>query len=267
MPGNAHLIHAFRIPFPRNLEIIKINANENSPALKVAIGQSQVTSHGGLELELGINGNQRLKERTLMLSSEIAQAGESFYSHGWLFGTSGNLSAVISHKPMLLAITGSGLDKGHLSSEQVIVIDEGMKVIGGEYKPSAETALHIALVSELSCGAVFHTHSVWSTIISQVHEKDSGIWIEGFEMLKALNGVKSHEHREWIPILKNSQDMNALAGELKVLLKENPNIHGFMLSGHGLYTWGRDPQEAKRHVEGLEFLLEVQGRIDSLKVM
>ena len=229
-------------------------------------GQKHVSLPGGLELEQDINSNQQIKDKIDYISAEIARIGGSFYSHGWLFGTSGNLSAVISYDPMLLAITGSGLDKGHLSTKQVIVIDEDMKVLSGEYRPSAETALHIALVSELSCGAVFHTHSVWSTIMSQVYEKEGGIWIEGFEMLKALNGVKTHDHKEWIPILKNSQDMDGLAMELKALLKINPGIHGFMLSGHGLYTWGKDPLEAKRHVEGIEFLLEVQGRIESLNL-
>lgn len=213
-------------------------------------------------MKLDLNNNEQLKKRFRDISTEIAGIGGSFYSHGWVYGTSGNLSAVVSEEPKLLAITGSGLDKGHLSADQVILINEDMEVISGNYKPSAETALHITLVSKLSCGAVFHTHSVWSTILSKKHEKEVGLWIEGFEMLKSLSGVNTHEQKEWIPILKNSQDMAVLAEQLSILLKDNQNIHGFMLSGHGLYTWGKNPQEAKRHVEGLEFLLEVQGRME-----
>lgn len=216
-------------------------------------------------MELDNQIEERVRENFHRLSREISSAGENFYSHGWVMGTSGNLSAVVSQEPMLLAITGSGLDKGHLSPDHVILIDEQMNVLQGKYNPSAETALHIALVQEMSCGAVFHTHSIWSTILSKFHEKDGGLWIEGFEMLKSLSGVKTHSHREWIPILQNSQDMDALAQELRSILKRETGIHGFMLSGHGLYTWGRTPQEAKRHVEGLEFLLEVQGRIHALE--
>lgn len=198
------------------------------------------------------------------LSEEIAANGERFYSRGWLMGTSGNLSAVVSRNPMLLAITGSGLDKGSLTPDQIILIDQGMKVISGNYRPSAETALHLTLAKETSCGAVFHTHSVWSTILSREHQKEGGLWIENLEMLKSLDGVRTHQHREWIPILPNSQDMDELSEELKDTLKSGNTVHGFMLSGHGLYAWGKDTQEAKRHTEGLEFLLEVQGRTSGM---
>jgi methylthioribulose-1-phosphate dehydratase len=79
-------------------------------------------------------------------------------------------------------------------------------------------------------------------------------------MLKGLRGVATHEHREWLPIVDNSQDVPALAGEIAALVVERPELHGFLVRGHGLYTWGEDPAEARRHVEILEFLLEVAGR-------
>ena len=84
--------------------------------------------------------------------------------------------------------------------------------------------------------------------------------IEGYEMLKGLAGVKTHEHREWLPIIENAQDMTGLARTLEATLHQHPQTHGFLLRRHGLYTWGRDIHEAKRHVEIFEFLLEVIGR-------
>ena len=84
--------------------------------------------------------------------------------------------------------------------------------------------------------------------------------LEGFEMLKGLRDVHTHEHRETLPILENSQDIAQLAEQVQVLLHRDPDIHGFLLRRHGLYTWGRDLAEAKRHVEILEFLLEALGR-------
>lgn len=200
---------------------------------------------------------EKLFEQT---SNELAQIGFGFYNHGWLFGTSGNLSTVLRRDPLLLAITGSGLDKGHLEPDHIIHIDHDAQVLNGEYKPSAETALHICVVDETGCGSVFHTHSKWSTLISQKFEKSGGVEIEGFEMLKGLDNVRTHEHKEWIPIFRNSQDMDALAEEVRQTLRNHPEIHGFMLSGHGLYTWGKSTQDAKRHVEALEFLLEVYWR-------
>ena len=75
-----------------------------------------------------------------------------------------------------------------------------------------------------------------------------------------LEGVTTHEHREWLPILENSQDMEALAARARVLMRGNPTLHGFLIRRHGLYTWGRDLDAAARHVEILEFLLESVGR-------
>jgi methylthioribulose-1-phosphate dehydratase len=191
------------------------------------------------------------------IAENLAEAGRAFYSRGWALGTSGNFSAVISREPLRLAITSTGLDKGRLKPEQFLEIDSQSEVVRGDGKPSAEALLHLALVRGVNAGAVLHTHSVWSTVLSGSHASQGGIALEGYEMLKGLEGVRTHKHREWLPILENSQDMTELAAEVSATLREKPGIHGFLLREHGLYTWGASLQEAKRHVEILEFLMEV----------
>src|SRR4029453_15432208 len=76
-------------------------------------------------------------------------------------------------------------------------------------------------------------------------------------------GVATHEHREWIPILENDQDMTRLAGRVRHVLAEHEGCHAFLLRRHGLYTWGETLPQAVRHVEILEFLLEAVGRTES----
>jgi methylthioribulose-1-phosphate dehydratase len=196
-------------------------------------------------------------ERFAALASELAAIGRQFYERGWVFGTSGNFSAVISRAPMRLAITSTGIDKGALDAYSFIEMDESARVLRGGGKPSAEALLHIAIVRELEAGAVLHTHSVWSTVLSGAHAVRGGIEIHGYEMLKGLEGVRTHEHREWLPILENSQEMTELSGVVSKMLRENRGVHGFLLREHGLYTWGATLHEAKRHVEILEFLMEV----------
>jgi methylthioribulose-1-phosphate dehydratase len=188
---------------------------------------------------------------------QLAEIGKGFYARGWVLGTSGNFSAVVSREPLRLAITSTGLDKGGLTTAQFLEMDEEANVIRGDGRPSAEALLHLAIVQQRDIGAVLHTHSVWSTVLSGTHAAQGGIALEGFEMLKGLEGVRTHKHREWLPILENSQDMVELAGRVSNVLRESPGIHGFLLKEHGLYTWGRSLQEAKRHVEILEFLMEV----------
>ena len=191
------------------------------------------------------------------IAAELAAAGRAFYVRGWALGTSGNFSAVIARQPLRLAITSTGLDKGTLTPEQFLEIDDSGEVLRGRERPSAEALLHLAVVRELNAGAVLHTHSVWSTVLSGSHAANGGIALEGYEMLKGLEGVRTHKHREWLPILENSQDMTELARRVSATLRESPGIHGFLLREHGLYTWGSDLQEARRHVEILEFLMEV----------
>jgi len=174
-----------------------------------------------------------------------------------VLGTSGNFSAVVSREPLRLAITSTGLDKGRLTPAQFLEIDNTANVVRGDGRPSAEALLHLAIVRGVNAGAVLHTHSVWSTVLSGTHARHGGIALQGYEMLKGLAGVATHEHREWLPILENSQDMMELADRVANTLKEKPDIHGFLLQEHGLYTWGESLAEAKRHVEILEFLMEV----------
>ncbi|HSB11912.1 MAG TPA: methylthioribulose 1-phosphate dehydratase [Blastocatellia bacterium] len=194
------------------------------------------------------------------IAHELAEVGRGFYARGWVLGTSGNFSAVLSRDPLRLAITSSSVDKGTLAREHILQIDAEGKVLEGQGRASAETLLHLAVVRLRGAGAVLHTHSVWSNILSDAYVSEGGLIIEGYEMLKGLEGVTTHEHREWVPIIENSQDMTALAKSVEDTLNQNPQSHAFLLRRHGLYTWGSNIEEAKRHVEILEFLLEVLGR-------
>lgn len=193
------------------------------------------------------------------LAAQLADIGRHCYTRGWVLGTSGNFSAVVSRDPLRLAITTSGVDKGLLTAGQVVEIDGDGTVVAGSGRPSAEASLHLTIVGVRQAGAVLHTHSIWSTILSDA-TAEAGLAIEAYEMLKGLDGVGTHEHREWLPILDNTQDWRAAAPRVESILTEQPNAHGFLIRQHGLYTWGRDLAEAKRQVEILEFLLEVMGR-------
>ena len=200
------------------------------------------------------------------LSSALAEAGRIFYSRSWVLGTSGNFSAVLQREPLRLVITASGIDKSALNAQHFLEIDEHCNVLRGVGKPSAEAPLHLAVARVRGAGAILHTHSVWSTLLSELYAAQGGLAISGYEMLKGLEGVKTHEHSEWLPVLENSQDIPALAATLQTVLRRHPDSHGFLLRAHGLYTWGEDVAQSRRHLEILEFLLEVLARRKSGKV-
>ncbi|MFL5402001.1 MAG: methylthioribulose 1-phosphate dehydratase, partial [Gemmatimonadales bacterium] len=156
------------------------------------------------------------------LAAQLAEIGRQCYARGWALGTSGNFSAVVHRDPLRLAITASGVDKGTLSAGEIVEIDELGEVVAGSGRPSAEASLHLAIARARGAGAVLHTHSIWSTILSDAATED-GLALEGYEMLKGLEGVGTHEHREWLPILDNTQDWAAAVSRVEALLAEHPD--------------------------------------------
>ena len=197
-------------------------------------------------------------------AAQLAEVGRRFDARNWVLGTSGNFSLVVGRDPLRLAMTRSGAAKGDLGNDGIVEIDADGAPVGSQAgRPSAEMRLHLEIARARGADAVLHTHSIWSTVLSDRHAAAGGLAIDGYEMLKGLEGVATHAHREWIPILGNDQDMTRLAGRVRQTLADHPACHGFLLQRHGLYTWGDTLPQAVRHVEILEFLLEAVGRIQS----
>jgi methylthioribulose-1-phosphate dehydratase len=199
----------------------------------------------------------------------LREVGREFHGKGWSLGTSSNYSVLLSREPFRLLITASGRDKGRLTERDFVVVDEQGTQIDTDRtgRPSAETLLHVVAARQPNVGAVLHTHSVWATVLSDLYHTNGSLAVQGYEMLKGLEGVTTHDHQELIRIFENTQDIAALSAELKTLLAANDAMlrYGFLLRRHGLYTWGRDLIEARRHVEILEFLFEVTGRTLTLR--
>jgi methylthioribulose-1-phosphate dehydratase len=131
---------------------------------------------------------------------------------------------------------------------------------GSGRRSSAETLLHCTLAEMIpSVGAVLHTHSVAATVLSEHFLKDGALRITGYEMLKGLSGITTHEAEAVIEIYPNTQDIASLARVIESRLDDaaNPLRHGFLMAGHGLYTWGENLAAARRQIEVLEFLFEV----------
>ena len=184
------------------------------------------------------------------------------HRRGWCDGTGGNFSCVLAQEPFELLMAPSGVDKGLVEPDDLITVDGDGQLLGGSGKPSAETLLHLAIVKSRGAGAVLHTHSQAATLLSKMAcpsgESAGWIRVSGLEMLKGLEGIKSHGEEVKIPVLANDQDLKRLSAAAQPLLPEAP--HGLLIAGHGLYAWGANLEVAKRHLEILEFLLEHQWR-------
>ena len=193
--------------------------------------------------------------------AELAEIGGEFHRRGWVPGTSGSFSTLTSVAPLRLCITASGLAKDKLDETSFLELDDQGDIIQGFGKPPVETSLHTALYRALAdVGSVLHTNSVWGTIVADVFVDRGAIEFEGYEMLKGLSGVTTHQHTEQVPIIANTQDYDALTHHIERLLRVNSRMHGFYIYRRGLYTWGETIADARRYVEIFEFLFEVVGR-------
>ena len=193
----------------------------------------------------------------------LCEVGREFHHRGWSLATSSNYSVVLEREPLELLVTASGKHKNRLSVQDFVRVDSsGQPIDFSAPKSSAETLLHVAIAAGRRVGAILHTHSVWSTVLSERFFARGGVELTGFEMLKGLDGVGSHEHNEWLPIFDNTQDIAVLADKISSLLADadGPIQHGLLIRRHGLYTWGDNLEDARRHVETIEFLLECLGR-------
>lgn len=185
-----------------------------------------------------------------------------FSQQGWTPATSSNFSCRAVNSPYSFWISSSGLDKGQITPADFLEVDFNAQVVDSSVqhhlKPSAETLLHALIYQQYpTAHAVVHTHSIHATVLSKLYEHTDGITLEGFEILKAFCDIKTHETAVFVPLFENSQDIPTLCKSIEGFLNHSIQpVYGFLLAGHGLYTWGETPADAKRHAEAFEFLFE-----------
>lgn len=194
----------------------------------------------------------------LNLAQELLEAITFFNQKGWSPATSTNYSVRSTNKSEYI-ISRSGVDKSKFQLSDLILINPEGEVLppfnGPGIKSSAETEIHTALYEmfpEANC--VLHTHSVLGTVLSHTLANEKELRFEGLEILKGLEGNPTHELTEILPIVPNSQDMKDILNNMQGRFAKN--VHGFLIAGHGLYTWGKSVAAAKRHIETYEFLFE-----------
>lgn len=194
------------------------------------------------------------------LRQDLSQTIQGIHARFWATGTGGNFSVVSQREPLRLLMAPSGVDKGSVQPAHLIEVDDQGRVVAGQGRVSAETQLHLQIVQSVKAGAVLHTHSIFNTLLSEYYQSNQSLTLIGYEMLKGLEGIQTHQGAITLPILANSQDIVALSQMVGVILSEKPDTYGILLAGHGLYTWGKTLFEARRHLEILEFLLELTYR-------
>ncbi len=211
------------------------------------------------------------------LKTQLAKTIRMYHLKGWSPATSTNYSFRESQEAKTIFVSRSGVDKSRFFPEDFISVDFEGKMISDlqresigfrqqshvkdsdeSIKPSAETLIHCVLYDMFpETTVILHSHSVYSVLMSQKHPKQ--ITFQGYEIQKGFGGQTTHEETVHIPVLDNTQDMNVFSQ----WMRDQPETFGnhcFVIRNHGTYAWGKDLFEAKRHLETLEYLLEVSWR-------
>jgi methylthioribulose-1-phosphate dehydratase len=200
---------------------------------------------------------EQLEKMRLEGAAALVEAGRQLHARGWVPATSGNLSVRLDEDHV--GITVSGRHKGRLTTDDIMVVDMDGNSLDGR-RPSAETLLHTQIYRRFpEAGAVLHTHSVNATLLSRLAGGE--VVLEGYELLKAFEGVATHEARLVVPVFPNDQDIAGLAAMVATRIQGCAPVYAYLIAGHGVYSWGRTVEDALRHLEALEFLFECELRM------
>jgi methylthioribulose-1-phosphate dehydratase len=181
----------------------------------------------------------------------------SFARRGWFPATSGNLSARVSAPgdPLLLVVSASGRDKEAMTAADFLIVDDLLRPVEpGSARPSSETVVHARIYEATGCGCVLHVHTVWNNLIAELFSSQGEVVLRDLEMIKGLD-IWEEGAEIRVPIVENLFKLPALA-EAVVERITDPRVPGILIRRHGLYAWGANPFQAKRHVEAFEFMFE-----------
>lgn len=203
-----------------------------------------------------------LSPETLPLRRALAGLGARYHRQGWLFGTSGNLSARLGDRVVLSA---SGRDKGALGDDDFVEVSLDGRLLGSSGgKPSAETSIHLALYeTRPEAGVVLHVHTVASTLArpdtAPLGEADvPRLRFSGLELIKGWGLWDEHAVAD-LPVFPNHASVPRIASEIAAFYRHHPHepVPALLIAAHGITAWGVDPFGANRHLEVTEFLCQV----------
>lgn len=214
-----------------------------------------------IRLQIKHQFNMHYSQDFKIAAIALCNAGKFIDSKGWVPATSGNFSARLPDGT--IAVTTSGKHKGQLQVEDIMLIDADANALDGK-KPSAETGLHTALYKRYpAINAILHPHSINAILVSKLF--GDKLILEDYELLKALHGIATHETKITVPIFPNDQDIPRLSQLVDAYLDKVSDCYAYIITGHGLYTWGESIQEALRHLEALDYLFDCELRLHGVK--
>ncbi len=183
-----------------------------------------------------------------------------FYDKGWVSGTGGGICATLD-EPDRLLLAPTGVHKELVRPEDLFVVSIASGAVldepSGGLRPSECAPIFRAIVANRGAGSVVHSHGLPAVLAADLTNTEPHVVIERLEMLKGLPGV-SNTDRHLVPVIANTEREPELTGEVERALADPryAAARAILVRDHGVYIWGDDIWEAKKHTEVYHFLFE-----------
>ena len=171
------------------------------------------------------------------LKQQVFEANMDLPRYGLVTFTWGNVSA-IDRQRGLVAIKPSGVAYETMKADDMVVVDLEGNVVEGLYRPSSDTATHLALYRRYpDLGGVVHTHSTHATA-----------WAQAGLAIPALGTTHADYFFGDIPCTRalSAQEVDEAyelnTGQVIIVLCKN----------HGPFSWGKDAHEAVHNAVVME---------------
>ena len=186
------------------------------------------------------------------LKKDVLEANLLLPKHGLVTFTWGNVSGVDRERG-LVVIKPSGVPYETMTAADMVVVDLDGRVVEGKWKPSSDTATHLALYNAYPCiGGIVHTHSRWATTFAQA----------GMD-IPAMGTTHGDYFYGDIPCTRpmTDEEINgAYEAETGKVIIETFNaggrspesIPGVLVFSHGPFAWGADAAEAVHNAVVME---------------
>lgn len=185
-----------------------------------------------------------------LIRTEIAEIGRRLYEREYICGTEGNLSARLSDAKIM--ITPSGMNKGIMKPDDMIICSVEGKKLEGTGEPSSEIMLHTAIYKwREDVTAICHAHPIYATAYSV-----AGIPLNR-PVLPEIVGTLGA-----IPLAGYASPGSAdLSGTLADLIDR---YDAFLLESHGVLTTGKSLEDAFNKLESIERFARIQFLADRM---
>jgi len=184
------------------------------------------------------------------LKQQVFAANMDLPRYGLVTFTWGNVSAIDRARGRV-AIKPSGVAYETLTADDIVVVDLDGNVLEGGYRPSSDTATHLALYRQYpDIGGVVHTHSTHATA-----------WAQAGCAIPALGTTHADYFLGDIPCTRPLSegevqgDYEHNTGQVIIeTLGDAQPLHtpGVVVWQHGPFAWGKDAHEAVHNAVVME---------------